>query len=163
MPAVVEDRQVLDSEAFIASWHVVTRDAEQDFAPHHQAGDLALVHVRGPLGCYPPAVAQHGQPIGDGPDLPQPMRDEHDRQAVRDQLTEHHEQPVDLLRREQCRRLVEDQRPHVLGQRAKDLDALALADCQPLDPSTRINLERVARRELRDSRTLFVLIHDAAA
>ena len=71
--------------------------------------------------------------------LLQPVRDVDDPHAVRLQLADDPEQPLDLLVAERGRRLVHDQDPRVGPERPRDLDELLLGHRQPADLGLRVD------------------------
>ena len=91
------------------------------------------------------AVAQHGDAVGDLGDLVELVRDQDRGDALRAERDQAIEQrgAVGLI---QARgRLVEDEQPHLLGQRLRDLDQLLLADAEIGDQRVR----RLAQADLR--------------
>ncbi len=74
---------------------------------------------RRPLADEAP-VAQHRHAVGDLVDLVEEVRDEHDRDSLRRELTDHREELVDLALVEARRRLVEDQHLGRDVDRARD-------------------------------------------
>ncbi len=80
------------------------------------------------------------------------MADEDDRLARGAELTEVLEEILRLDRRQDRRRLVEDQGLHASVERFQDLDPLLLTDGEVLDERARIDLEAVRVGELTDLR-----------
>ncbi len=78
------------------------------------------------------AVAQDGQPLGDGEHLVELVADEHDRDAALLQPAHDDEEPLDLAVGQRRRRLVHDEDLRVVDERAADRDELAVGDGQPL-------------------------------
>ena len=76
------------------------------------------------------AVAEHDRPVGDGPDLPQPMRDVDDRHALIAERRDDLVQPRRLGERQAGGWLVHDEQPRLERQRLRDLDELLLRDRQ---------------------------------
>ena len=110
----------------------------------HQLGELAGVERADRLRRHDAAPSQHRDAIGDGDDLAQLVRDEHDADALGAQPADRAEQCVDVQRGEHGGRLVEDQHATVVMERLEDLDALALADRQLLDASIGVDARRRA-------------------
>ena len=96
-----------------------------------------------------PAVAQHGDAIGDAVDLVHAMADEHHRHALPPQIVDHGEQPLDLALRQGGRGLVHDQHARVDRQRAGDLDQLLLGAAQRSEPRLGRHVEADRRRAAR--------------
>ena len=78
------------------------------------------------------------------------MGDEHDRRAALDERAHDRDELLGLLRREDGRRLVEDEDVGLAIQRLEDLDALPDADREVLDERIGVDLEPVALRDLDD-------------
>ncbi len=78
----------------------------------------------------PAAVAQDRDAIGDLEDLFHAVGDEEDRHALLAQGVHDAEEPLHLVRREGCGRLVHDQHAHVERDRLGDLDGLLLGEGQ---------------------------------
>ena len=72
------------------------------------------------------------------------VRDEEHRAPVRGQVADDGKQSVPLLRRQDSRRLVEDQYFRVAVKRLQNLDALAYAYRKPANNGAWINLEMKA-------------------
>ena len=109
--------------------------------PIIRLGEPAGVEPAGRLRRHDATPPQHGDAVGDGDDLAQLVGDEHDADALGAQPADRAEQGVDVQRGEHSGRLVEDQHPAVVVQRLDDLDTLALANRQPLDPSIGIDAD----------------------
>jgi hypothetical protein len=131
-------RRVLDLEHRLAGRLGALDPAEQHRAADHHLGDLFAGGVGGVHGADDPAVAQHGDPVGDLEHLVQRVGDEDDRLALGLELAQVGEQLLDLLGDEHGGRLVEDQDVGAAVQQLQDLDALLLADGQVLDPGAGI-------------------------
>src|SRR3954466_207617 len=100
-----------------------------DRPPHHQAYELVLGRGGGHLPDRLP-VPDDRDPVAQGGDLLQVMRDEDDPDPVLAQLAHDREELVDLLGGEHGRRLVHDQHARVQAQRLGDLDHLEPGDAQ---------------------------------
>lgn len=89
-------------------------DSEEHFAADHEFGQL----WRGCLRRYPGAdrltAPDDRDPVADGRDFAQLVRDEDDSAASLAQPPEDHVELVDLLGREERGRLVQDERPAAL-------------------------------------------------
>ena len=129
----------------------------------HQGGDLGRVEPADRTRRHDAAAAQDRHAVGDGDDLTQLVRDEHDADALGAQSAHGAEQGVDVLGHEHGGGLVEDQHPTVAVQRLDDLDALALADRQRLDARVGIDVHADAGRRLTDGGTCGVAVHRTEA
>ncbi len=97
-------------------------------APEHQRHQLRKRDLLRRSHADAPAVAQHRQPVGDGVNLIEEMRDEDDGEAARLQLAHDVEEPRGLGGVETGGRLVEHQRARVVLERAGDGDELLDGD-----------------------------------
>ena len=97
------------------------------------------------------AAAQDADPVGDLEHLVQLVRDEDDRHPLGLQVAEDLEQLERLLRRQDGRRLVEDEDVGLAVERLQDLDPLLLADGEVGDQRVRVDLELELRGELADA------------
>ena len=91
-----------------------------------------------------PAVAQHGDLVGDGQQLLEPVRDVDDRHAVTCEIADHLEEDRDLGAGQRRGRLVHQQDADVVNERARDLDDLLLPERQRAHAGPRRD-RRVAR------------------
>ena len=99
-----------------------------DLAADHQPHQFGRTHVRRRRRVRDHAAfAENRDPVGDLENLLETMRDEDERLSLLDKQPHHVEQPVHLVGREGCSRLVEDDDPGVDRQRLQNLDHLALA------------------------------------
>ena len=87
------------------------------------------------------AAPQHGSALADRHDLAQLVRDQDRGAPLFDQPPQHAEQVFDFLRRQDRRRLIEDQQPGVAVEQLEDLDALLHAHRQIAHGGGRIDLE----------------------
>ena len=102
-------------------------DAEQHLAPHHEAREAGLGRaLAGTVSIF--AASEHGDPVGDLEHLVQLVGDEDDRHAFAVEGLEDREELARLLRREDGRRLVEDQDVRSAVERLQDLHPLLLSD-----------------------------------
>ena len=79
------------------------------------------------------AVAQHRHAVAQLEDLVEPVRDEDDAAALRDEVARRPEDALDLRLAQGRGRLVEDQQARVADEQPGDLDELPLADRERLD------------------------------
>ena len=92
-----------------------------------------------------------GDPVGDLEHLVELVRDEDDRLPLRLERSDDLEELLRLLRREHCGRLVEHEDLGTAVERLQDLDALLLADRDPVDARVGVDGEPVALRQLVDA------------
>jgi hypothetical protein len=117
----------------------------------HRAGDRLLVR-RTPLqrGHGPPA-AQHRHGVGDRDRLAELVGDQHRAAPGLGERPQPAQQLVDLRRREHGGRLVEDQDPHVAGERFDDLHALLHRHGELADAGGRVEHETGRPPDLDDT------------
>ena len=102
-----------------------------DLATDHAADGSCRRQLRARRGRDPAAVAQDRDAIGDLEDFFHTVGDEKNRHALLAQGVHDAEEPLHLVRREGCRRLVHDQHAHVERDRLGDLDRLLFGEGQP--------------------------------
>ena len=90
--------------------------------------------------------------VGDGDDLVQLVRDEHDAHPVRREPADRVEQRLHVLGHEHRGRLVEDQHAAPVIERLEDLHPLPLADGQRLDGRIGVDVRRRGARRCRAPR-----------
>ena len=136
----VPHRPVLDPQHLLAGGDVAGRVEGGQVAPDHAADDpvlgrAAVGHVERLDGA---AVADDGGRVGDRRDLTELVRDHDAGDALVAEAAHQVQQVrrVDVVER-RCG-LVEDQQPHLLGQRLGDLHQLLLADAQLDDRGDRV-------------------------
>ena len=127
-------------------------DAQQHLAPDHQRGDLLLVRVLCREMADHTAAPHHRDAVGDVEDLLQLVADEDDRLARFDQVAQHHEQLLRLLRREHAGRLVEDEDVRAAVQHLHDLRALLQPDRQVTHARVGVKRKPVTLRQVVDRR-----------
>jgi hypothetical protein len=133
----------------------------QVFLEHHP--DELVLRRLGPRQAagHTPA-SQNRDPVGALQDFVQLVGDEDDGQTIRHQVAQDFKQPVDFLRRQDTRRLVEDEDAGFGQQEFEQFDFLLLPDRKVLDVRPGIDLKAIAlpqgfelagdRREVRNSR-----------
>ena len=132
-PAVVAHVEVVDLEQ-----HVALRarrrllDAQQHLAPDHHPREPGLRRAFARDRVDRLAAPQNRDPVGDLEHLVQLVADEDDRHALADERAQDLEELARLLRRQDGRRLVEDQDVRRAVERLQDLDPLLLADADVL-------------------------------
>src|SRR5690242_7935823 len=114
----------------LADGHIALGEDGVDVAAYHetdQAGAIDLAQfARGDL----PAVAQDGDPIGDGGDFLQAVRNIDDADAGRAQRANHAEETLDLALGERRGRLIQDQDLRLRADGFGDLDDLLLGHAE---------------------------------
>ncbi len=112
---------------------------------------------------FDPPVAEHGDPVGDGEDLVEPVRDEDDAGALLDDRPDRREQ-AGGFRRRQCRgRLVEDEDAAAAAKRPADLDELALRQRQLGDAPRQVDGGAEAFEHAADDDATPAAVDEAAA
>ncbi len=99
-----------------------------ELAANHCSYEMLVIELRHGCGDDPLAVAEHGRSIADLVDLLEMVRDVEDRDAARLHATDAIEQPLDRVRLERRRGLVENEEARADPERARDLDDLLLLD-----------------------------------
>ncbi len=143
------DAEIGDREHRSAGERTCARTALdiRHFGADHHCGELpARPRARIDLGDGAPG-AQDGGRAAQPPHLVKLVADEEHARAIRRQPFQRHEQALRLLRRQHGGRLVEDEEPGRLQQRAEDLDPLAFAGRQAPDGSLEVDRQAVARGE----------------
>ena len=87
-----------------------------------------MIELRHRCGDDPLPITEHGRSIADLVDLLEMVRDVEDRDAARLHATDAIEKPLDCVRLERSRGLVENQEARTDPQRPCDLDDLLLLD-----------------------------------
>ncbi|MGX1250661.1 hypothetical protein RKD48_003172 [Streptomyces ambofaciens] len=119
-------------------------------AADHQLGELARGGLGGDGRADRRAAPDDGDLVGDREDLAQLVGDEDDGQALGLQLAQVVEEGVHLLRHQDGRGLVEDQRAGAAVEDLEDLHALAGGDAQLLDEDVGAHPEAVPLGDLLD-------------
>ena len=113
---------------------------QRDGAPDHVPDQVRGRELGRRSGDHVAAVAQHGRLVAQLEDLVEAMADEQDRDAAIAEPADDREETRDLVRRQRCGRLVEDQDAGVERQRPGDLDQLLVGHRQAADQ--RLGVER---------------------
>jgi hypothetical protein len=116
----------------------------------HHLGELAGGHGARVGRADAGAPADHGDRVGDGPDLVELVGDEDERVALGAHAAQRAEQVVDLLRHEDGRRLVEDDRAGAAVEHLDDLDALPVGHAQALDERVGAHVQADGAGQLGD-------------
>ncbi len=125
---------------------------QHDGVTDHQLGELGFRRRRRCARGDEATGTQHRDAVRDGEHLVELVADEHDRQAVGDEMAQRGEQARRLLRRQHRRGLVEDQHLGAAVERLQDLDALALADRKPAHARIGLGGEPELPRQRDDAR-----------
>ena len=112
-----------------------------EVAADHPLHDLVLAGLAGSEGPRGATVLEDRDPVGDGEDLVQSVRDEDDAQPFRSQTSQQFEEPLRLEPAEAGGRLVEDEDPGVLVERPCDLDQLLLRGGESFDRAVRVDAD----------------------
>ena len=162
------DRPVLHLEARIADCRTrqALRIAVRDLSADHARDDAVfrdIIHAfRQRLDR--PAIADDGDAVRDFRDLVELVRNDDRRDLqIFPQLEDEVQQLFAVLIVERCRRLVEDEQPHVLRKRFRDLDELLLADAELVDRDARRNIEADALHEVDGFLVALFPIHEPVA
>ena len=150
-PAVVVHVEVLDLEQRLPGMRGGLVDAKQHLASDHHPREPFLRRALRRNRVDELAAPQRRDPVGDLEHLVELVRDEDDRLALLLERTDDLEELLRLLRGQDGRRLVEHEDLGAAIQRLQDLDALLLADRDPVDARVGIDGEPVARRQLLDA------------
>ncbi len=126
------------------------RAALRHLAPDHQFGQRRAVGARGRTVRDLAARPQHRDAVGDRQHLVHLVRDEDDREAVRHQPAQHHEQAFDLLRGEHRGRLVEHQDARAAIEHFEDFEPLLLADREARDAPVGRHVETAVGHQRRE-------------
>ncbi len=121
-----------------------------DRSADHQLGEVRLVGLRRDPLADDLAAPDDGDPVGDLEDLVQLVADEDDAVTRVGQPPEDPEDLLGLLRRQDRRRLVEDEDLRVAVQDLEDLDPLLPADRERADLGVGVDLEAEPLTELAD-------------
>ncbi len=101
---------------------------ERNFAADHESGDFRGRRFRRLDARHRLARAHHGDRVRNLDDFIEPVGDEHNRVALVAQAAEHSPQLTHLGRRQDCRRLVENENSGATEQHLQNLDSLRLTD-----------------------------------
>ena len=125
----------------VAFWpiHVLLERLDCALADH-QLDDLAHGSSRGGSRCHDAAVAQHGDAIGDPPNLVQPVADVEDGRSRVAEAPEMSEGQRDLTLREGRGRLVEDEDTARVREGRCERNQLLPANAQPTHGHLRIDV-----------------------
>ena len=121
--------------------------AHGDVPPDHRGNDRARRKALDCGGQDAPAVAQHGDAVGESKHLIQAVRRVDDRNAPGRELAHHLEQRLTFRSREGGGRLVHDQNPRVERKRLGDLDQLLFPDPELRDAALGVDIDAEAPQE----------------
>ena len=122
-----------------------------EVAADHHADEPSSAQLCGRCGPHDAAVPQHGDAIGDGEYLVEPVGDVDDRHAVVAQSADDTEQVLHLGVAERGGGLVHDDDAGVEAERLRDLDQLPLAHTEPGDHAVRVDVQSELGHELLGS------------
>ena len=132
--------QVPHGEPHVAGAGRVLADPQLHVAADHERGQLRVGALRAALADHL-ALPDHRDPVGDGLDFLELVRDEDDGAAVRAEVAHDAEEVLGLAGGEHRGRLVQDQDAGLAHQRLDDLDPLLDADGEFLDHRVRVDVE----------------------
>ena len=155
------DDHVLDLKHGLARLHVLFLDLEVNLAANHHGRKLFERRVSRVDRADAAALSQDGAAVGDRHDLRQLVGDKQDRFALRRQIAHDLHQLVDLLRRQNGRRLVEDQDLIVAVEHLEDLRSLLHTDGNILDQRVGIDVQTVLLAQRNDLFPRLLLLEEA--
>ena len=135
----------IDDEQRLAGGASRALEEVAEVAADHQAGDPLLARAGGGRDVDQPAVAQHGDAVGELDDLVQAVRDVDDRYAVAAQPADHGEEAARLVVGQRGGRLVEGDQAAAGPHGAHDLDHLPLRRAEGVAKLARTQLARPCR------------------
>ena len=117
----------------------------------HHVDERALLELRRLLGADQPAVAEHGDPVGERLDLREEVADQHHPYPLRRQAADDPPELLLLAGGQRRRRFVEDDEGDVAAERPDDLDDLLVGHRQLADRAAEVNghLGKPARDQRR--------------
>ena len=137
------DRQVLDGQDLAARLERAFFHVEADVSADHHGRQLLRRGIRGFDRADALALAQDGDAVGDLHDLVQLVGNEEDALALGREILHDLHQLLDLLRRQNGRRLVEDQDLVVAVEHFENFGALLHTDGDILDDRVGIDVQTV--------------------
>ena len=155
------DRQPLHVQHNLAGLRVLFVDLEVDLPADHHGRKLLHRRLGGVDRADALALAKDCAAVCNRHNLCQLVRDEKDGFAFRSEILHDLHQLVDLLRRENCRRLVEDQDFIVAVEHFENFGSLLHADGNILDLRVRIDAQTVALRQGDDLLARLLLLQEA--
>ena len=158
--AIVGDPQTFDPKGDLGRVRRAPVDRELDFAPDHELGEVVLVRLGWDPRADDPAAPDDRNPVGDLEDLVQLVADEHDAVALGGKPSEDREDLLGLLRRQDGRRLVEDQDARLAVEGLEDLHPLLPANRQGRDPGVGLDLEVESPAQLKDPPASFAPVEE---
>ncbi len=144
------DRQSLDLDERPAWRGGGARDFLVDVAARHGAHDLRGRSFAGRKAGRHAPIAQHRHAVGDRHHFVELVRDKEDGASLFGEPAHDGEQSVALARRQNRRRLVENQNARAPIERLEDFDALPRSDRQLADDRVRVHLQTMSLREFVD-------------
>ncbi len=138
-PAGVECLQLARLQHHVACGARPARRQRRRHAADHHLGHGLHAQLARRTAPHDTPQAHHRDAVGEGFHLGELVCDEHDGRAVRAQLAQDAEQLVHLLRRQDGRRLVEDEHARAVIERLEDLHPLLLAHGQPGHARVRVH------------------------
>ena len=156
------DAEVVDLQNLARRLGLVLRDLELHGAADHHVGKLLLGGLACVDGADVLALAQNAHAVGDLHDLVELMGDEENGLAFAGKLLHRGHQFLDLLRSQNCGRLIEDEDLVVAVEHLQNLNALLHADGDILDLRVKVDIQTVAFGDLLDLFARLLLLQKAA-
>ena len=124
------------------------KEALRQVAANHKALDLVTAELVGCVVADLASILEDRQPVCDGADLGEVMRDESDNEALPFERLHRFENNIDLAMVEKRRRFVEQHSPRRCRQRACDLDAFPLPE---IESGKRLRDRNLSRETVQQS------------
>jgi hypothetical protein len=128
---------------------------EVEVAPHHSTNEIGGGQAFEWSVRHDSPIAHDRDPLAEGEDLIEPMRDEEQGGALGTEGAHHIEEAVDLGRRERGCRLVHDDDPRVERQRLDDLNDLLVCDGEASSRAVRVEWHPQAAHQPPDTAVHF--------
>ena len=159
--AIVVHTQISDLEHRRPSGRRLLVDAQHDLSADHHLGKAGLVGLGGPRLAHQPARSHRNDPVREGHDLVEFVGDDHDGQALVDELANDLEELADFLRGQNGGRLVEDEDPGLAKERLEYLDPLLHSHREIHHARIGVDLQAVALRDIQNLFARTIALDDA--
>ena len=153
--------QAFDLQDRLARNSLFLLKLQLDRSSDHHVGKFLFIRFFCINGTDVFPLAQHGDPVRNRHDLVELMSDEQDGFAFTRKPAHDLHQFIDLLRRKNSGRLVEDEDLIVPVQHLEDLDALLHTDRDVFHLGIHVHLEAVLLRQRQDLLSRFLLLQEA--
>ena len=148
IPFAVHDTQIDHFQPVDRVSDLASLDIQTDLLADHHLRQFRDAGLRCLNGADIPALAEHGNLLGERHNLIQLVRDDNDGFAVVAHTPKDREQLLGLLRSQHSRRLVKDQNIRTAVQNLDDLDRLLLRHGHVVNLLVRVKFETVAHADL---------------